>query len=102
MSLWIKPQIDTNLRFRINSVLIIVEYGYKALITSVDLYGLETETAVNLFHTGAEPLLGPRVFTSFPSISKPSVGRAPSGRAGLSPTCSQSTYRETLTWLTDR
>lgn len=52
--------------------------------------------------TGAEPLFGPLVFTSFPSISKPSVGRLPSGRADLSPTCWQSTDRETLTWLTDR
>lgn len=52
--------------------------------------------------TDAEPLLGPRVFTSLPSISKPSVGKVPRGRAGLSPTCWQSTERETLTWLTDR
>lgn len=52
--------------------------------------------------TEAEPLLGPRVLTSLPSISKPSVGRVPRGRAGLSPTCWQSTVTETLTWLTDR
>lgn len=52
--------------------------------------------------TGADPLFGPLVFTSFPSISKPSVGRLPSGRAGLSPTRWQSTDRDTLTWLTDR
>lgn len=52
--------------------------------------------------TDADPLLGPRVFTSLPRISKPLVGRLPSGRAGLSPTCWQSTDRDTLTWLTDR
>lgn len=52
--------------------------------------------------TGADPLLGPLVFTNFPSISKPSVGKFPSGRADLSLTCWQSTERDTLTWLTDR
>lgn len=52
--------------------------------------------------TGADPLLAPLGFTTFPSISKPSVGRLPSGRADLSPTGWQSTDRDTLTWLTDR
>lgn len=41
--------------------------------------------------TAADPLWGPRVLTSLPSISKPSVGNVPKGRAGLSPTRWQST-----------
>lgn len=52
--------------------------------------------------TAAEPLRGPRVLTSLPSISKPSVGMFPRGRAGLSPTLWQSTDKDTLTWLMDR
>lgn len=47
--------------------------------------------------TAADPLLGPRVFISLPNISKPSVGKVPRGRAGLSPTRWQSTDRDTLT-----
>ncbi len=52
--------------------------------------------------TVADPLWGPRVLTSLPNISKPSVGKVPRGRAGLSPTRWQSTDRDTLTWLTDK
>lgn len=51
--------------------------------------------------TGADPLFAP-LLTSSPSVWKPSVGRFPSGRAALSPTCWQSTDRDTLSWLTDR
>lgn len=72
------------------------------LLTGQTGTGFKSDEQNRRNSTGADPLLGPLVFTSFPSISKPSVGRWPSGRAGLSPTCWQSTDRDTLTWLTDR
>lgn len=81
--------------------------GQRAICSGCVIYwqdrlGLDQSLSKRIKSTGADPLLGPLVFTSFPSISKPSVGRLPRGRAGLSPTCWQSTDRDTLTWLTDR